>query len=110
MSTETNNDSFIENMLATIKEMQGELNELKIIKSGIVKKSTKRKTSRRTVKRKTSRRTVKRKTARRTVKRKTARRTVKRKTARRGTKAKRKTNRRRQVLGKPSYLTNLCPN
>ena len=77
MSTETNNDSCIENMLAKIKEMQGELNELKIIKSGILKKSTKRKT------------------ARRTVKRKTARRTVKRKTARRGTKAKRKTNRRR---------------
>ncbi len=86
MSTETNNDSFITNMLATIKEIQGELNELKIMKRGIVKKSSKRKTARRT---------VKRKTARRTVKRKTARRTVKRKTARRGTKAKRKTSRRR---------------
>ena len=92
MSTETNNDAFIANMLATIKEIQGELNELKIIKRGIVKKSTKRKT------------------ARRTVKRKTARRTVKRKTARRGTKTKRKMNRRRQFQGKPNYLTNLCPN
>ncbi len=77
MSAETNNDSFITNMLATIKEIQGELNELKIIKRGIVKKSTRRKP------------------ARRSVKRKTARRSVKRKTARRGTKAKRKTNRQR---------------
>ncbi len=110
MSAETSNDSFIANMLATIKEIQAELNELKIIKRGIVKKSTKRKAARRTVKRKAARRTVKRKAARRTVKRKAARRTVKRKAARRGTKAKRKTNRRRQVPGKPSYLTNLCPN
>ena len=83
MSTETNNDSFITNMLATIKEIQGELNELKIIKRGIVKKS---------------------------VKRKTARKSVKRKTARRGTKSKRMAKRRRQVSGKPNYLTNLCPN
>jgi len=66
MSTETNNDSFITNMLATIKEIQGELNELKIIKRGIRKKSTKRKASRRTVKRKPARRTkAKRKTNRR---------------------------------------------
>ena len=81
MSTETNNDAFIANMLATIKEIQGELNELKIIKRGIVKKSTRRKPARRTVKRKPARRTV-----------------------------KRKTSRRRQVSDKPSYLTNLCPN
>jgi len=65
MSTETNNDSFITNMLATIKEIQVELNELKIIKRGIVKKRVKRKTARRSVKRKTARRSVKRKTARR---------------------------------------------
>ena len=77
MSTETNNDSFITNMLATIKEIQGELNELKIIKRGIVKKSAKRKT------------------VRKSVKRKTARKSVKRKTARRGTKAKRMAKRRR---------------
>jgi len=70
MSTETNNDAFIANMLATIKEIQGELNELKIIKRGIVKKSTRRKPARRTVKRKPARRKVKRKPARRTVKRK----------------------------------------
>ena len=91
MSTETNNDSFITNMLATIKEIQGELNELKIIKRGIVKKSTKRKPARRSK-----------------AKRKTAKRTVKRKPARRS-KAKRKTARRRQIPSKPSYLTNLCP-
>ena len=85
MSTETNNDTFITNMLATIKEIQGELNELKIMKRSIGRKSTKRKTVRRTVKRKPARRTVKRKPARRTVKRKPARRT----------KAKRKTSMRR---------------
>jgi len=67
MSTETNNDSFITNMLATIKEIQGELNELKIIKRGIVKKSAKRKTVRKSVKRKTARKSVKRKTARKGV-------------------------------------------
>ena len=66
MSTETNNDAFIANMLATIKEIQGELNELKIIERGIVRKSTKRKPARRTVKRKPARRTkAKRKTSRR---------------------------------------------
>jgi len=58
MSTEANNDSFIASMLATIKEIQGELNELKIIKRGVVRKSTKRKPARRTVKRKPARRTV----------------------------------------------------
>ena len=57
MSTETNNDAFISNMLATIKEIQGELNQLKIMKRSIVKKSTRRKPARRTkAKRKTSRR------------------------------------------------------
>ena len=73
MSTEANNDSFIANMLATIKEIQAELNELKIMKRSIGRKSTKRKTVRRTVKRKPARRTVKRKPARRTkAKRKTS--------------------------------------
>ncbi len=83
MSTEANNDSFIANLLATIKEIQGELNELKIMKRSIGRKSTKRKTVRRTVKRKPARK-VKRKPARK----------VKRKPARR-TKAKRKTSMRR---------------
>ena len=83
MSTETNNDSFVANMLATIKEIQVELNELKIIKRNIVKKSTKRKPARK----------VKRKPARK-VKRKPARK-VKRKPAKRRTKSKRKASRRR---------------
>ena len=72
MSTEANNDSFIANMLATIKEIQAELNELKIMKRSIGRKSTKRKTVRRTVKRKPARK-VKKKPARRTkAKRKTS--------------------------------------
>ena len=83
MSTEANNDSFIANMLATIKEIQAELNELKIMKRSIGRKSTKRKTVRRTVKRKPARK-VKKKPARK----------VKKKPARR-TKAKRKTSMRR---------------
>jgi len=91
MSTETNSDSFVANMLTTIKEIQVELNELKIIKRGIVKKSTKRKPARK-VKRKPARK-VKRKPARK-VKRKPARKSVKRKPARR-IKAKRKASRRR---------------
>ena len=71
MSTETNNDTFITNMLATIKEIQGELNELKIMKRSIGRKSTKRKPDRK-VKRKPARK-VKRKPARRTkAKRKTS--------------------------------------
>jgi len=99
MSTETNSDSFVANMLTTIKEIQVELNELKIIKRGIVKKSTKRKPARkvkrkpaRKVKRKPARK-VKRKSARK-VKRKSARKSVKRKSARK-IKAKRKASRRR---------------
>ena len=95
MSTETNNDAFISNTLAEIKEIQVELNELKIMRSGIVKKSdrrkVKKKTAKMTAKRKPARK-VKRKPARK-VKRKPARK-VKRKPARR-TKAKRKTSMRR---------------
>ena len=60
MSTEANNDAFISNMLAEIKEIQVELNELKIMRSGIVKKSDRRK-----VKKKTAKMTAKRKPARR---------------------------------------------
>jgi hypothetical protein len=99
MSTEKNNDAFIANMLTTIKEIKAELNELKIIKRSIAKKSTKRKPARkvkrkpaRKVKRKPARK-VKRKPARK-VKRKPARK-VKRKPARRRTKSKRKASRRR---------------
>jgi len=73
MLVEISNETFRANMISEIKSIQKELNELKIVKSGIVKKSTKRKTARNTVKRKTARNTVKRKTV----------------------KAKRKTNRRR---------------
>ena len=63
MSTEANNDSFIANLLAEIKEIQGELNELKIMKRSIGKKSTRRKPARK-VKRKPARRTkAKRKTS-----------------------------------------------
>jgi hypothetical protein len=47
MSTETNNDVFTTNMLAEIKKIQGELNELKIIKKSIVKKAPKRKAPKR---------------------------------------------------------------
>ena len=79
MSTEANNDSFIANLLAEINEIKVELNKLYIMRSGIVKKSDRRK--------------VKKKTAKMTAKRKPARK-VKRKPARR-TKAKRKTSMRR---------------
>ena len=78
MSTETNNDAFISNMLAEIKEIKGELNELKIMRSGIVKKSDRRK-----AKKKTAKMTVKRKPDRRKAKKKTAKMTVKRKPDRR---------------------------
>ena len=90
MSAEISNDAFKANMIAQIKEIQEMLNELKIIKRGGGKKSTKRKTAKR--------RTI------------SKRKTVKRKTAKRGTISKRKTSRRRQITGKPNYLTNLCPN
>ena len=58
MSAEKNNDAFIANMLTTIKEIQAELKELKIIKRNIVKKSTKRKPARKKVKRKPARKKV----------------------------------------------------
>ena len=74
MSAETNNDSFRENMLAVIKEIQEELNNLKTIRRGIIKKSNKRKTARKNVKRKTARKSVKRKTARKGLKLKERRR------------------------------------
>ena len=59
MSTEANNDSFIANLLAEINEIKVELNKLYIMRSGIVKKSDRRK-----VKKKPARRTkAKRKTS-----------------------------------------------
>ena len=62
MSAEISNDSFKANIIAQIKEIQEMLNELKIIKRGGGKKSTKRKTAKKkTVKRKTA----KKKTSRR---------------------------------------------
>ena len=88
MSSETDNEVFRTNVLAEIKSIIEELHELKNFKRELAKKSTKRKPARKS---KAKRKTVKRKPARKS-------------------KAKRKTNRRRQVLGKPNYLTNLCPN
>ncbi len=111
MSAEISDDSFRANMIAQIKEIQEALNELKTIKRKVVKKSSKKKTSKRkSVKRKSARKSVKKKSARKSVKKKSARKSVKKKSARKGTKSKRKTSRRRQISGKPSYLTNLCPN
>ena len=80
--SETNNDSFKAEMIAEIKKIQSELNELKIIKKNIVKKSSKRKTAakKKVVKRKPARKTAAKK---KVVKRKPARKTVKRKTTRR---------------------------
>ena len=60
MSTEANNDSFIANLLAEIDGIKVELNELYIMRSGIVKKSDRRK-----AKKKTAKTTVKRKPDRR---------------------------------------------
>ncbi len=78
MSTETNNDAFISNILREIDDIKVELNELYIMRSGIVKKSDRRK-----AKKKTAKTTVKRKPDRRKAKKKTAKTTVKRKPDRR---------------------------
>ena len=72
--SDANNDSFKVEMIAEIKRIQLELNELKTIKKNITKKSAKRKPARKTV--------AKKKVA-------------KRKPAKRGSKPKRKTTRRR---------------
>jgi len=63
MSVKISNETFRANMIAEIKSIQKALNELKIGKRGIVKKSTKKKTAKRTVKKKTAK--AKRKTNRR---------------------------------------------
>lgn len=65
--SETNNDSFKAEIIAEIKIIQSELNELKSIKKNIVKKPSKKKTAvkKKVVKKKQDRKTVKRKTTRR---------------------------------------------
>jgi len=73
MSDEINNDSFKTEMIAEIKRIQIELNELKNIKRNIIKKSKKRKPARKSAAKK---KTVKRKPARKSAAKK---KTVKRK-------------------------------
>ncbi len=70
MSAEISSDSFRTNILEVIKEIQGELNKLKTIRRGVIKKSNKRKSARKSVKRKSARKSVKRKSAKRRTKRK----------------------------------------
>ena len=94
--SETNNDSFKAEMIAEIKRIQTELNELKEIKKNIVKKPVRKSAAKKKgVRRKPARKSaakkkvVKRKPARKSaakkkvVKRKPSRKTVKRKTTRR---------------------------
>ena len=79
MSSETNNDAFRANVLAEIKSIIAELQELKNFKTKVVRKPARRTTKKKTAKRKPARKTTKRKAA----KRKPARRTTKRRTSRR---------------------------
>ena len=87
--SDTNNDSFKAEMIAEIKRIQLELNELKIIKENITKKAAKRKPAKKTVAKK---KVAKRKPAKKTVAKKKV---AKRKPAKRVSKPKRKTTRRR---------------
>ncbi len=87
MSVETNSQSFKENMIAEIKRIQDELNELKNLKANISKKSIVRKPAKKTTKRKTA-------AKKKTVKRKPAKKTTKRKVVRKTTKIKKKSRRR----------------
>ena len=87
MSVDVNTQSFKEDMIAEIKRIQEELNELKNLKANISKKSTTRKPAKKTTKRKTA---VKKKT----VKRKPAKKTTKRRVVRRASKSKKKSRRR----------------
>ena len=82
MSADADSQSFKERMVAEIKKIQDELNELKNLKISISKKP--------------ARKTTKRKTAakKKTVKRKPARKTTKRKVVRKASKSKKKTRRR----------------
>ena len=79
--SEANNDSFKAEMIAEIKRIQTELNELKEIKKNIVKKPSRKSTvKKKVVKRKQARKSTAKK---KVVKRKPARKAVKRKTTRR---------------------------
>ncbi|KAF6244697.1 hypothetical protein [Nitrosopumilus sp. b2] len=73
MLDDPSSQSFRENMIAEIKRIQNELNEIKTMRTEI---SAKRKPAKKTVKRKPAKKTVKRKPAKKTVKskRKTRRR------------------------------------
>jgi len=78
--SEANNDSFKAEMIAEIKRIQTELNELKEIKKNIVKKPARKSTAKKkVVKRKPARKSTAKK---KVVKRKPARKTIKRKTRR----------------------------
>ena len=87
MSDDANSQSFKDKMVAEIKKIQDELNELKDLKANISKKSTARKPAKKTTKRKTA-------AKKKTVKRKPAKKTTKRKTAKKTSKSKKKTRRR----------------
>jgi len=79
--SEVNNDSFKAEIIAEVKRMQSELNELKEIKKNIVKKPARKSAAKKkVVKRKPARKSAAKKKG---VKRKPARKTVKRKTTRR---------------------------
>ena len=93
MSADADSQSFKERMVAEIKKIQDELNELKNLKVSISKKPARKTTKRKTAAKK---KTVKRKPARKTTKRKTAakKKTVKRKVVRKASKSKKKARRR----------------
>ena len=68
MSENTSSQSFKESMMAEIKRIQNELNELKNLKTNISKKSTTKKPAKKTTKKKTA---AKKKPAKKTTKKKT---------------------------------------
>ena len=79
--SETNNDAFKEEIIAEIKRIQSELNELKNIKINIGRKSARKNAAKKkVVKRKPARKSTAKK---KVVKRKPARKSTKRKTSRR---------------------------
>ena len=82
--SDTINDSFKAEIIAEIKRMQSELNELKIIKKNIVRKPARKSAAKKKV--------AKRKPARKSAAKKKV---AKRKPARKTSKPKRKTTRRR---------------
>ena len=64
MSVDADSQSFKERMVAEIKKIQDELNELKNLKVSISKKPARKTTKRKTVKRKPARKTAKKKVVR----------------------------------------------